>query len=375
MSSITNKSVESKFDSDDTPLSSRLVKLLVSPGVSIKEALKSMDAGGEKILFVTNENYELLGTLTDGDIRRWLIQEGRLDEPVSKIYKKKPLVVDSNVSTGEAKNIMRKHRVEVLPVLNNKGILKSAYFWSDLIGSQSVCGNKCVNMPVIIMAGGKGSRLNPFTKILPKPLIPIGEKPIVETIMDYFSLQGCDDFFLTINYKGKMIQSYFENSETSYKITLIWEDQPLGTAGSLSLMKDLIKSSAIFVTNCDVIIKADYADIQAFHEETGSGVTLVASMQHTTIPYGVIEAKSGGELEKITEKPEFDYLANTGFYIVNTDLMKLLPEQKSCDFPEFLDLVKKAGKKVSVYPISQRSWIDAGQWTEYQNAVKELDLS
>lgn len=366
MTEISRESEQVKFQE-------KLKKLLVPESISIKQALRKMDEGGEKILFVMDDLQKLKGTLTDGDIRRWLIHEGALEELISEITRKNPKTLTQQDGIEKAREIMIEAKVEVLPVIDSNGRLLDAYFWNDIFGESHHTSQTKIEAPVFIMAGGKGVRLDPFTKILPKPLIPLGEKPIVEVIMDHFARYGCRSFYLTVNYKGKMIQSYFESAECGYDVHLIWEENPLGTAGGLIYAKDL-NAPSFFVTNCDVVIKADYVDIWQYHHQTNADITVVGSMRHFSVPYGVLETRNGGFLERIIEKPEYDFLVNTGLYVIRKDVLRHVPESKPFDFPDLIGMVKASGGKIQVYPISQKSWLDAGEWQEYRNTLKELEL-
>lgn len=367
MTEISHKSEQIEFQE-------KLKKLLVPETISIKQALRKMDEGAEKILFVVDDFQKLKGTLTDGDIRRWLIHEGALEELISKITKKNPRTVTRKDGMEQVREVMIETKTAVLPVIDADQRLLDAYFWNDIFGDNRHISQVKIEAPVFIMAGGKGVRLDPFTKILPKPLIPLGEKPIVEVIMDHFAKYGCRSFYLTVNYKGKMIQSYFESAECSYDVHLIWEEDPLGTAGGLIHAKSRIETPSFFVTNCDVVIKADYADIWQYHHQTNADITVVGSMRHFSVPYGVLETRNGGFLERIVEKPEYDFLANTGLYVIRKDVLTHIPENKPFDFPELMEAVRITGGKIQVYPISQKSWLDAGEWQEYKNTLKELEL-
>lgn len=351
----------------------KLEKLIIRESVTIKEALKQMGVGGEKILFVVNAQDQLCGTLTDGDIRRWILDEGSLSEMVSKIFNPKPKTLSTSYNLSKAKEIMVQEKIEVLPVIDSNNRLVEALFWSETLSGQITSRAKQLDIPVLIVAGGKGSRLDPLTKIFPKPLIPIGDKPIIELILERFKSFGCRDFYLSVNYKGKMIQSYFEHSEIKHKITFIWEDEPSGTAGSIPKAVDLIQHRDMFISNCDILIKADYSDIYDFHLQHDNDITVIGSMQHLAVPYGVLELRNGGKLEKIIEKPEYDFLVNTGFYVVKKKAVGHIPQNTSYDFPNFIMSVKNAGGRVGVYPVSQQAWIDIGQWQEYKNVLCHLE--
>ena len=219
------------------------------------------------------------------------------------------------------------------------------------------------------MAGGRGTRLEPFTKVLPKPLIPIHEKPIVEHIIDRFLKIGSKHFYLSVNYKSKILKAYFEELKPKYKISFVEEKFPLGTAGSLNLLENKIRGP-FFVTNCDIIIKADLDSLFKFHQKNKYDITLVASNKEYIIPYGTCKLNEEGHLSYIMEKPQYDLLINTGLYILNHNVIKMVPENEFFNITDLIDKMIKSGGKVGVYPVDETSWIDVGQWAEYKNAVK-----
>jgi len=348
-------------------------KLLIKNKISIKEAIRLMDEAGEKILFFVDNENKLLGTLTDGDIRRWILKDGSLQDDISKVYKKTPLKINKGYDLEVAKKTMTERKVDALPVVDEDNKIVDVLIWTSIFKGNNKQQQAQLGIPVVIMAGGKGTRLDPFTKILPKPLIPFGDKPIIEIIMDRFSDYGCNDFYLTVNYKGKMIQAYFDSNELAYKVTYLWEDNPYGTAGSLKLAKNHIKTKHLFVSNCDILIKADYSDIYQFHLQNDNDITVIGSMQHFSIPYGVLEMKTGGSLASIIEKPEYDLFVNTGLYLIKKEVINQVPANVKYDFPELMLKIKNNNGKVGIYPVSQQSWIDIGQWQEYHNAVNKLE--
>ena len=228
-----------------------------------------------------------------------------------------------------------------------------------------------IDMPVVIMAGGKGTRLEPFTKVLPKPLIPVNDKPIINHIIDRFLAVGVKEIYITINYKAKIIKAYFEELETNYKINFIEEKKPLGTAGSLGLIEENIENP-IIVTNCDIIINADYSKIYDFHVKNNNSITLVASMKNYKIPYGTCQIGSDGNLDYIKEKPEYNFLVNTGMYIIDSKLLGNIPKNSYYQITHIIEDVKKEGMNIGIYPITDDLWIDIGQWTEYKKAIELL---
>jgi dTDP-glucose pyrophosphorylase len=349
-----------------------LDQLLVSCTITLKAAMRQMDTAGKKILFVVNGDRRLLGSLTDGDIRRWILRDGSLHESIEAVYNRQPRIVELGAAKTTIRELMINGKLEAVPRVDAAGILIDVLLWNDLFADEARPRDK-LGIPVLIMAGGKGQRLDPLTRILPKPLIPVGDKPMVELVMDQFDACGCDEFFLTVNYKGKLIQSYFEHDDSQYRVKLIWEESYLGTAGSLRLAAPMVNAPRLFVSNCDVLVRADYDDILNFHLQQGNLITVVASIRHTAVPFGVLQMKNGGQFDSIREKYEYDFLANTGMYLLETAAIEFIPPGASVDFPELLCAVAATGNPVGIYPVSQESWIDIGQWHEYQGALKKLE--
>ena len=221
------------------------------------------------------------------------------------------------------------------------------------------------------MAGGKGTRLEPFTNVLPKPLVPINEKPVIEHIIERFIKNRFDNFFITLNYKSKILKAYFQEMKPKFKLSFIDEPKPLGTAGGLSLLRSKLKKPFI-VTNCDTIIDVNYDDLINFHITNSNDVTLVASSKEHIIPYGTCKLTKKGYLQNIIEKPKFDFFVNVGLYVLNPNLIKLIPKNKTYDMIDFLRFAKTKKKQIGVYPIDDESWIDVGQWSEYRKAVDRL---
>jgi NDP-sugar pyrophosphorylase family protein len=217
-----------------------------------------------------------------------------------------------------------------------------------------------------------GTRLAPFTSVLPKPLIPVGDRTVIEIIIDQFLPYGLDRFHLSINYKSKILKSFFEELAPSYSVNYVEEKEPRGTAGSL---RELYTPTAdpLIVTNCDIVIQADYAELVSFHGDNNFDLTLVASLKDYHIPYGVCELEDGGRLSRIREKPQYSFLVNTGMYVVRHDRLSLIPETGRCDMTDFIVRIKEAGGRIGVFPIGEKAWVDTGEWTEYRKALDNLN--
>jgi len=345
--------------------------LTVKPDITILDVMKTLNKTGEKCLLVVNENNSLLGTLTDGDLRRSILAGAKFSEDISNSYNTNPTILEEGkFSKNEAATLMRKRKLDLIPVVNQNNIVVDYFSRSDM-GDGSQPSKTLKNVPVVIMAGGKGTRLEPFTKVLPKPLVPVHEKPIIEHIIECFTDLGCTEFHLTVNYKSRILKAYFEELQPSYKVHFVEEKEPLGTAGGLRFLDGQF-NQPFFVSNCDIIIKANYASLLEFHQKGGYDVTLVASAKEYIIPYGTCELNSSGHLSHINEKPHYDFLVNTGLYVLNPNVLKLIPENRAYHIIHLIKDAKNKGKKVGVFPIDDDAWIDVGHWAEYQQAVEQL---
>ena len=211
--------------------------------------------------------------------------------------------------------------------------------------------------------------MHPITKILPKPLIPLNEKPIISHIIESFTGSGIRNFIISINYKSEIIKAYFKENEDHLKINFLEEKSPLGTIGPLSLLKNKMKDD-FFVINCDTILKIDYSDLFRFHKKNKNFVTIVASAKEFKIPYGVCDIDKGGNLKKINEKPNYNFLVNSGIYLINPKILKYIPQNKKFDFNEFVKILINKKIKVGVYPIDDNLWVDVGKLSEYKKALK-----
>ncbi len=351
-------------------------KLLVPETVTIKEALKQLDKGAEKVLLVVDAEEKLLGTITDGDIRRFILKGNSLDSAISGAYHRTPLYIDKDeFSVSLARKKMLEQKVGLIPVVNKEKKVVDFITWDQAFAEQKpafIRGAK-LDVPVVIMAGGKGTRLDPFTRILPKPLIPVGDKPIIELIIDEFLRQGADRYYCTVNYKGEMIEAYFQNLERDYTIEFIKEQEYCGTAGSLNLLKKKIDDLCL-VSNCDVIVQAEFAEVVKMHRAENAFLTILSSIQHHKIPYGVIEFKEQGKVIDIREKPEYTITINTGVYVLSRKVFDFIPENTFFDMTDLIKTLIGQDKKVLTYPVNASEYIDIGQWEEYKKALEKLEF-
>ena len=348
-------------------------KLTGSPELTIVDAMEKIDLNAAGILFVINEDNVLLGCLTDGDIRRWLIKTGDLNATVDHAMKKNPKFLFLE-ERERAFDVINQEVITALPIITKDKKVVDIILRSEEAAKQPKKPKKDMRgVPVVVMAGGKGTRLYPFTKILPKPLIPIGETPIVERIINCFTEYGMNKFFMTVNYKKGMIRSYFADVDPDYEIVYVEEDKPLGTGGSIKLIDEKFERP-LFVTNCDALILADYADIYDYHVKSGNAITIISALKNTVVPYGVLHSEENGKITEMEEKPKLSYFINTGMYVINPDTIDLIPDDVMFHMTQLVDLVMEKGEKVGMYPISEDSFLDMGEFHEMKRMEEKLNI-
>lgn len=338
---------------------------LVEESVSVLEAVKKLNIAGKKILFITREK-KLVASFADGDVRRWLLKKGDMDVPVSLVANYKPRFLVEGTEE-QAKKLMKETNFDVVPIVNQEHELISIQFRYNTPKKRVN-----LNLPVVIMAGGKGTRLYPYTQILPKPLIPIGDQSITEHIIHQFQEFGCSDFHLIVNHKKNMIKAYFNELERkNFTVNFIDEDVFLGTGGGISLLKGCVDSTFI-LSNCDILISDDFEKIYQYHQEKEHKVTMICAQKKLEVPYGVINLDDEGVLKSIDEKPTFSFLTNTGCYVVEPEVMDTLEQGEVIGFPDIIARLQKQGEKVGVYSVEEEAWMDMGQLEEMEKMSKKL---
>jgi len=332
--------------------------------LTIIDALKLMDEIKRKLLIIVEKNDKFIGVLSLGDIQRAIINQKPFETPINEIFREIITVASTKQSFEEIKSIMIERRVEAMPIINEEGYLTDVYYWEDIIEENQKTLSE-INLPVVIMAGGEGTRLRPLTNVIPKPLVPIGDKTMIETIIDNFSKFNCHQYFISVNYKSELLK-YYLDQHVSENNQLIYfkEDKPLGTAGSLTLLKGKIKQT-FFVSNCDILVEDDYSEILKYHRENKNELTVVAAVKNFSIPYGTIETGEEGILKKITEKPDVNYLINSGMYILEPHLIDEIPTDSFYHITSLINKLNTENRRVGVFPVSDKSWIDIGEWKEY----------
>lgn len=346
----------------------KITKRIIKKNNSILDALKVMDEQKVKLLFVFHMD-SFMGVITIGDIQRLILKKIPLNTMVYKYLDKNKVYAYQDDTKESIKNKMIRLRAECMPVLNHNGELIDVIFWEDFFKNELINEGEKIDIPVVIMAGGLGSRLKPLTNVIPKPLLPINEKTLIEIIFEQFAQIGCSKFYVSANYKFEILAYYLENIKDKYDITLFREDKPLGTIGSISLLKGKI-NTPFFVSNCDILIDQDFRDMYNYHVENKNDITLVTAVKTYPIPYGVVQTGENGIMLDLTEKPELTYMINTGVYILQPELINEIPIDTFFHITDLFQKVIKKKGKIGCFPVAEKSWTDFGSWDEFIKIIK-----
>ncbi len=349
-----------------------LKKYLVLEDNSIREAVKVMDTNGKGVVIIIDELGKMLGILTDGDFRRAILKGVNLNSKAIDIATKNFIYVERDYSEKEIKRLFLKEPIKHLPVLD-EGYFVDLLLKEEIFAAVKKRGDKkrLNDVPIVIMAGGEGKRLDPFTKILPKALIPVENKPMLDYIIEHFKKNGIENYFISINFKGSLIKIYMEDTYKDLNISFIEEDKPLGTAGALKYLKGKIDREFI-VSNCDILVNTDYSAVLEFHNNNKNKLTIIGAMKNFIIPYGVCKINEAGELLHFQEKPRFDNIVNTGVYILSPEILDYIPKNKFFDMTDLIKMLLKKKEKIGIFPVSEHSWVDVGEWEKYRDSYEIL---
>lgn len=339
--------------------------LLIEKNAIIKEAVEQLEKVRCKVVYVV-DNGKLIASISDGDVRRYALGEGDTGLAIQHIANFRPTFL-LRYDRNKIDELFQATEVYSIPIVNYNGEVVEVVFRNG----RRIRKSYDLNCPVVMMAGGKGTRLFPYTQILPKALIPIGEIPISERIINNFVDYGCKLFYMIVNHKKKMIQAYYDALEKLYEIEYVEEDTYLGTGGGLWLLKDRIEED-FFLVNCDIIIDADYSEIYNYHKKNNNYITIVAAKYKHVVPYGVLALDENGDCEALTEKPESNYLINTGMYMVRHELISAMRQNEVISFPEIIERCKADGKKIGAYIIEESAYMDMGQLEEMDRMKNKL---
>tara|TARA_Y100001970_G_scaffold293483_1_gene440589 strand:- start:18741 stop:19784 length:1044 start_codon:yes stop_codon:yes gene_type:complete len=338
-------------------------KLLIKKNSSLTDALRQLGKTGLRCLIVIDNKNKYLGTITDGDIRREILVNKDFRKKINNVYNSKStFLTTSNFNKSTANKLIEKKSLALIPIIDKN--FKVVDYYNSF---NSPHGIEEKNL-VIVMAGGQGKRLQPFTSVLPKPLIPVKGKPVIIHIMNLFKSNRLNNFLISINKKSTVLKSYLNDLKSNYEFNFIEEKTPLGTAGALKKLPQLKKP--FFIVNCDNLFKINPKDLLNFHSENKNILTLVASIKNFNIPYGVCTLdKKKGRLLKMEEKPSQSVLANTGFYVCAPNILNYLPKKNRFGMNDLINALQKRRKKIGVFPIKDVEWQDTGNWPDYMKTI------
>ncbi|MDG6777618.1 nucleotidyltransferase family protein [Thiomicrorhabdus sp. zzn3] len=339
-------------------------EVAVKESDDIRTALSVLDRASLQIVLVVADDQTLVGTLTDGDVRRALLRGETLHSPVSLAMNKQPVAGLNTDSETAWRKILLEKALRHLPILDANRKIVGLYY-----GKQAL--QKCQN-PVVLMLGGMGMRLRPLTETVPKPMLKVGDRPILETIVSHIAEQGFTEFYFCINYLGEQIRAYFGNGERwGIRIHYIEENERLGTAGALSLIEDQPRHPFI-VMNGDLLTKVDLRSLLNFHEEHENLATACVREYSQQVPYGVVELE-GAAVSQIVEKPVYRYFVNAGIYALSPEALKKVPNNTFYDMPTLIDELLADQENVGGFPITEY-WMDIGQMPDFEQAQADYDV-
>ena len=345
----------------------QLSDYIVDKSCSVIDAMQKININAKGVVYVC-EKQILCGSITDGDIRRHILNEGSIGDSVTVIMNTTPSYCHVSDKDMVQSKMLQQH-IRSMPILDNQNKIVDIIF----INEKEDISKPQLNIPVVIMAGGKGTRLYPYTQILPKPLIPIGEKTITEHIMSRFEEYGCCHFDMIVNYKKHFIKSYFLDNENTTDVEFVEESEFLGTGGGLKLLEGKYQDT-FFMTNCDILIEEDYAKILDYHRKNHNIITMVCAEKNMVIPYGTVEVSEEGQALALKEKPKFSFVTNTGFYVIEPEFLGMIPENTFIHITDVIQKCIDSQKNVGVYKIPEEKWLDMGQMEEMERMRQKLNI-
>lgn len=343
-----------------------LTPLLVSPDASIRDAVAAIDRGARQVALVVDDDRRLVAVVTDGNIRRGLLKGLGLDAPVADVMTTDPTRTKQQDGIDTAHQMMRDRQLHHMPIVDEDDRLIDLLWIDDLTRALRK------TTPVFLMAGGLGMRLRPLTESVPKPMLSVGRRPLLEQILQSFSEQGFVKFILSVNYLGEVIREHFgDGSDFGVEVTYIEESKRMGTAGALSLLLEC-PDEPVIVMNADLLTSIRFESLLRFHLETGASATICARQFDMQVPYGVIEAE-GTRLREIIEKPVHHHFVNAGVYVLSPEVIAELTPGASLDMPELLTRLTERGNTVSVFPVCEY-WLDIGRLEDLERARSDYNL-
>jgi dTDP-glucose pyrophosphorylase len=341
----------------------KIDKLRVNENSTIREVLQVIKDGAMKIALVMDDS-KLLGVIADSDIREGLLKDFNLSSPIKEIYNKNPLVCYEDDSKQDIIEKALSKKIQQIPILNDK---------NEVIGMEELdelLKPKPKSNKVVLMVGGLGTRLRPLTDDIPKPMLKVGGKPILETIVLNFKKYGFTNIVMCVNYKSHIIENHFKDgSKFGVSIKYVYEKNRMGTAGALSLLKEIPKEP-FFVMNGDLLTNINLEHLLLHHLEKQSSATMCLRKYEYDIPYGVVNLNEENQIVSIKEKPVYSYFVNGGIYLINPDVLKYIPKNEFFDMPSLFEILLKNGKICDSY-IIREYWLDIGRLSDYEKANHE----
>lgn len=341
-----------------------LERVVVRTDATIKESIEKIDKYGLQIVVVVDAAYELKGTVTDGDIRRGILKGKLLSDPITEVMNKNPICSKGYRDTHQIISLMHQFQIRHIPIVDDLNVLIDLMIMDELVRPSKK------EHWIVIMAGGLGTRLSPLTNDCPKPLLNVGGRPLLQTILENLIAAGFHRFFFSVNYKAEMIENYFgDGSKWNVEIRYIRETKRLGTGGALSLLP--VKPDIPFIVmNGDLLTKVDFGKLLDFHLEHHSVATMCVRNYELQIPYGVVNVNKH-QLISIEEKPIRTSFVNAGIYVLNPEVLDVVPKDIFYDMPSLFDTLLQSGRSCSAYPIMEY-WMDIGRVDDYETANNEF---
>lgn len=337
---------------------------IIDLDTSVRDALVKLDQlASDAILFLVDKENHLIGSLTDGDIRRGLIKGLDLETELKEFIQPNPSYIFENEYDLEKLELYKSKKFKVVPILNKRNQL------IDIINFKH--RTTILPLDAVIMAGGKGMRLRPLTEKIPKPLLKIGEKPIIEYNIDSLSKVGIKNIYISVNYLGEQIEDHFKNGvNKNLNINYIWENKPLGTIGSV-LLVDEFNHDEILVMNSDLLTNIDFVDFYNTFKESGAEMAVASIPYHVNIPYAVLETDNDQKVLSLKEKPQYTYYSNAGIYLLKTSVLSMIPKNEFFDITDLMDKILEMDQKLCTYPINGY-WLDIGKHEDFEKAQKDI---
>lgn len=343
---------------------STLANHIINKEEQVRSALAKLDKlGSDAILFVTDEHKKLIGSLTDGDLRRGFINNLSFDDSIIKFIQQNPVSITRNNYTLVQLEEYKRKNFKIIPILDEEGTI------IDILNFR--IQETIIPADAVLMAGGEGKRLRPLTESTPKPLLKVGEKPIIEHNIDRLLKVGVKNINISINYLGDQIVDYFgDGANRNANIEYVREDIPLGTIGSILLVDNFIHDD-IIVMNSDLLTNIDFGDFFKAFKQSDADMAVAATSYHVDIPYAVLEVDDLNQVSSLKEKPRYTYYSNAGIYIIKKDLLSMIPDGKFYDITDLMDAIIGSDKKLITYPITGY-WLDIGKHEDFKKAQKDI---